>query len=30
MEVPKNESENYTGLHGVQTAQLQHQEKQKK
>ena len=28
MEVPKHESEDYTGLHGVQTAQLQHDEKQ--
>ncbi len=28
MEVPKNESENYTGLHRVQTAQLQHHEEQ--
>ena len=29
-EVPKNESENHLGLHGVQTAQLQHDEKQEK
>ena len=28
MEVPKHESEDYTGLHGVQTAQLQHNEEQ--
>ena len=29
-EVPKNESENYIGLHGVQATQLQHDEKQEK
>ena len=28
MEVPKNESEDHPCLHGVQTAQLQHQEEQ--
>jgi hypothetical protein len=27
--VPKNESKGYIGLHRVQTAQLQHNEKQK-
>ena len=28
MEVPKHESEDYTGLHGVQTEKLRHHEKQ--